>query len=279
MPADVVGDRRGVARVVLGDALLDLADEVGADVGGLGEDAAADTHEHGEQRRTEAEALEHRRRLLLVDEDDGRRTKEAEADGEHACDAAGAERDAHGRVLARVVGRSCDADVAADREPHAHVAGDAGEHGTDDEEDRSTDPLRRRVGGQQEEEEEDQGREHGQGAELAAEVRRSALLHRARDLLHLVGALARGEDLTDENQRDAEGEHRDERDDGHQRVVPARDGHAADGSDQRPGHAVSLNRGGGPPPAHRSREGRRRTLGAPESTHACDLGHAPPGAG
>ena len=58
---DVVGDRRGVARVVLGDALLDLADQVGADVSRLGEDAAADTHEHREQRGTEAEALEHLR--------------------------------------------------------------------------------------------------------------------------------------------------------------------------------------------------------------------------
>jgi hypothetical protein len=57
--AHVVGDGRRVARVVLGDALLDLADEVGADVGGLGEDAAADPHEHREQRGTEAEALEH----------------------------------------------------------------------------------------------------------------------------------------------------------------------------------------------------------------------------
>jgi hypothetical protein len=38
---------------------LDLADQVGADVGGLGEDAAADTHEHREQGGAEAEALEH----------------------------------------------------------------------------------------------------------------------------------------------------------------------------------------------------------------------------
>ena len=61
--ADVVGDGGGVARVVLGDALLDLADQVGADVRGLGEDAAADTHEHREQRGAEAEALEHARRV------------------------------------------------------------------------------------------------------------------------------------------------------------------------------------------------------------------------
>src|SRR5690606_2913120 len=36
--AHVVGDGRGVAGVVLGDLLLDLADQVRADVGGLGED-------------------------------------------------------------------------------------------------------------------------------------------------------------------------------------------------------------------------------------------------
>ena len=60
--ADVVGDRRRVARVVLGDAGLDLADEVGADVGRLGEDAAADAQEQGEQRATEPEPDEDRRR-------------------------------------------------------------------------------------------------------------------------------------------------------------------------------------------------------------------------
>ena len=63
--ADVVGDGRRVARVVLGDAGLDLADEVGADVGGLGEDAAADAQEQGEQRATEAEADEDDRARVL----------------------------------------------------------------------------------------------------------------------------------------------------------------------------------------------------------------------
>ncbi len=41
--ANVVGNGRRVAWVVFGDAGFDLADEVGADVGRLGEDAAADT--------------------------------------------------------------------------------------------------------------------------------------------------------------------------------------------------------------------------------------------
>ena len=54
--ADVVGDHGRVARVVLGDAGLDLADEVGADVGGLGEDAAAESSEDRDQRAAEAQA-------------------------------------------------------------------------------------------------------------------------------------------------------------------------------------------------------------------------------
>ncbi len=53
--AHVVGDRRRVARVVLGDASLDFADEIAADVRALGEDAAAETGEDRDQRGAEAE--------------------------------------------------------------------------------------------------------------------------------------------------------------------------------------------------------------------------------
>ena len=53
--ADVVGDRGGVARIVLRNARLDLADEVAADVCALGEDAAAETGEDRDQRGAEAE--------------------------------------------------------------------------------------------------------------------------------------------------------------------------------------------------------------------------------
>ena len=60
--ADEVRDDAGVARVVLGDAGLDLADEVGADVGGLGVDAAAELGEEGDERGAEAEADDQERR-------------------------------------------------------------------------------------------------------------------------------------------------------------------------------------------------------------------------
>ena len=72
---------------------LDLAHEVGADVGRLGEDAAADAQEQREQRATEPEPDEDRGGGVLEDHDDDGGAEQAEADREHAGDAAGAERD------------------------------------------------------------------------------------------------------------------------------------------------------------------------------------------
>ena len=62
--AHVVGDHRGIARVVLGNARLDLAHQVGADVGALGEDAAAKTREDRDQRAAEREADERLDRVM-----------------------------------------------------------------------------------------------------------------------------------------------------------------------------------------------------------------------
>ena len=53
--ADVVGDHGRVPRVVLRDARLDLPDEVGTDVGGLREDAAAEPGEDRDERAAEGE--------------------------------------------------------------------------------------------------------------------------------------------------------------------------------------------------------------------------------
>ena len=226
--ADVVGDGRRVARVVLGDALLDLADEVGADVGSLGEDAAADSHEHGEQRGAEAEALEDLGRLALVDEHDEGRAEQAEADREHAGHAAGAEGDLHGLLLAAVAGRRGDAHVAADRQPHAGVAGDAGEDRADDEEDAAPDALARGLRRQQEQHEEDDHGEDGEGLELPGQVRRGALLDRAGDLLHVVRALVGGKDLAHQEGRDAEGGERDDgNDDDDRQVAPGQLDHGS----------------------------------------------------
>ena len=64
--ADVVGDHRGIARIVLGNAGLDLADEVGTDVRALGEDAAAQAREDRDQRAAEGEADQRAQRRLRV---------------------------------------------------------------------------------------------------------------------------------------------------------------------------------------------------------------------
>ena len=216
--AHVVGDRRRVAGVVLGDVLLDLADEVGADVGGLGEDAAADTHEHGEQGRAEAEALEHARGLLDVEEHDDRGTEEPEADGGHADHAAGAERDPRALVAsARLVGRRGDADVGLRRQVHAQRADRHGEQRADDEGHRAPDQLTGAVGRQREEQQEDDDDERSERLELAGEEGARALLHRTADVTHSLRALVGGEHLpaqdeADDQRDEGDGRHHDDHD-------------------------------------------------------------------
>ena len=53
--ADIVGDGGGIARIILGNAGLDFAHEIAADIGALGEDAAAEPGEDGDERGAESE--------------------------------------------------------------------------------------------------------------------------------------------------------------------------------------------------------------------------------
>jgi hypothetical protein len=62
--ADVVGDHGRVARVILRNAGFDLAHQVRADVGALGEDAAAEAREDRDQRTAEGEADQRVQRLF-----------------------------------------------------------------------------------------------------------------------------------------------------------------------------------------------------------------------
>ena len=64
--AHQVGDHGGVARVVFGDAGLDLTHQVGAHVGGLGVDTAAQLGEQGHERSAEAEAHDQEGRLRVA---------------------------------------------------------------------------------------------------------------------------------------------------------------------------------------------------------------------
>ena len=186
--ADVVGDRGRVAGIVLGDARLDLADEVGADVGRLREDAATETGEHGDQRAAEAEADERvDGRLLAVVEDRREQAvvagdaEQREADDEQAGDRAAAEghpqrrRDAAPRRLG-------DARVRAHGHVHADVAGRARQQAAD-----------RKAAGHGDVLDEDQRDEQhdadgGDRRVLAVQVGASALLNGERDRLHALVA-------------------------------------------------------------------------------------------
>ena len=197
--ADVVGDGRGVARIVLGNSGLNLADEVGADVGALGEDAAAQTGENRDQRSAEA------KRDQRVDDDAVRRrvtedagqvaeitgdAEQREARDQHAGDRARAEGDveaARQRLRRRLRG----ADVGANRHVHADKAGRAGQDRADGEADRH------RPGEQEAERDEHDDSDAGDGRVLPAQIGLRAFGDRARDLLHPLGAGIRRHDAAD----------------------------------------------------------------------------------
>ena len=212
--AHVVGDGRGVARVVLGDAGLDLADEVGADVGGLGEDAATDTHEHREQGGAEAEALEHLGGVALVEQHDDGGAEQAEAHGRHADGATGAEGDPHAVVTVTVAGGGGHPDVGLHGQAHAEVADGGGEQRADDEEAGAAPADLGGVGREQEQQAEDEDDEDAERLELAGEVRLGAFFDGSADLLHLLGAGVGRQDLlaeehTHDQRDDRDGEHGD----------------------------------------------------------------------
>ena len=136
--ADEVGDDGRVARVVLGDVLLDLADEVGADVGGLGVDAAADSHEQGEQRAAEAESEQGVGSGRAEDDEDDGAAEQAQAVGQHPGDRAGVVGDGQGLVEA-APGGGCGPDVGLDGHAHAELADEERERRAHDEGDRPAD--------------------------------------------------------------------------------------------------------------------------------------------
>ncbi len=88
--ADVIGNRGGVTRIVFGNAGFQLSDQVGPHVGRFGVNAAADSHEQGQQRAAEAEAQQGLVGVFAVDQEDDRAAQQSQAVGQHAGDRAGA---------------------------------------------------------------------------------------------------------------------------------------------------------------------------------------------
>ena len=139
--AHIVGDDRGVARIVLRYAGLDLAHQVGADIGRLGEDAAAQPRENGDERcaeRQRDQAVDHQPVIGRM-AGGARQIPEEAADREqrqsrhqHAGDGACAEGDGEA-ALQRSARRFGGADIGAHRNGHADEAGRARQDRADQE--------------------------------------------------------------------------------------------------------------------------------------------------
>ncbi len=184
--ADVVGDDRGIAWIVLGNSGLDLPDEIRAHVGCFGEDAATEAREDGDERATEGQADQATGRLLggvvepaRQDPVVGRNAEEAKADDEQARHRPGAKRHLQGRLDASLRRFSC-ADIGANRDVHSCKAGGRGENRADEEAERSS-PAE--VVPEADAEEENDGHS-GDRRVLAAQVCSRSQLYRSGDLLH-----------------------------------------------------------------------------------------------
>ena len=188
--ADVVRDDRRIARIVLRDACLDLPYEVGTDVGRLRVDATPEPREDGDERATEREPDEVAHcRLRRVPDPVGqhpvvaRHSEEPETDDQETGDRARAERDLE-RRLQPLTRRLCGSHVRADRDVHSDETGECREDGADQEPEGGA-PPELVVEAEQEERHDRDDRDR---RVLLAQIRRSTLLDRASDLLHLLVA-------------------------------------------------------------------------------------------
>ena len=182
--AHVVGDRRRVAGVVLGDSRLHLADEISPHVGGLGEDAASQSREDRDQRATEAEPDEGVDRRLGAVVEEGRQrpvvardTDQRETDDQQTRDRPTAEGDPQRRGDAAARGLR-DAGVRADRDVHPDVSGRARQEAAD----------RKPAGHRDVLDEDERDKQHDADDRdrgvLAVQVGACALLNGQRDALH-----------------------------------------------------------------------------------------------
>jgi hypothetical protein len=199
---DVVRDHGRIAWVVLRDAGLDLAHQIGTYVRGLGEDAAADAREHGLHRSTHAEgqdgggdqhhadtfpAAPLRDQQVGQDEPD-HDVAEPEPDHHQPHDGTASEGDLQGLGKGGAGGGG-GARGRLGRGLHAEIAGQGGEEPAGDEGGRQPRALHAQAKGQQGK----HGGEHDEHDDhdpiLLAQVGQGAATHIGADALHGLGAL------------------------------------------------------------------------------------------
>ena len=186
--AHVVGNHRGVAGVVFRNARLDLAHQIGAHVGTLGEDAAAQAREDGDERRAKRKAdqrIEQRGQfgggceVAIAGQKPVKRrdTEQPQPHHQHAGDGAAAKSHVERRADAARGCLRC-AHVGAHRDIHADEAAGTREHG----------PHHKADGRRPVKENANQHRQHhaheGNGLVLARQVSRRAGLNGCRNFLH-----------------------------------------------------------------------------------------------
>ena len=214
--ADQVGDDGGVAWIVLGNAGLDFADQVGADVGRLGVDAAAELCEEGDQGCAEAEAdqlIGGGLRMLQAaeEEEEHADAEQRERDDHQAGNGAAAQGGLESAAQAGA-GSAGRADIGPDGDEHA---GKAGEPGTDGADQKADDDLVGEGSGERREpvsNKEEYGKHHGNdgdGAVLPGHERLSPLADGVGDFLHLLGSGINREDRAGEEKRDHEAQDAD----------------------------------------------------------------------
>ena len=186
--AHVVGNHGRVARIVFRDAGFNLAHQVGAYVSALGEDAAAQTREDGDQRRAKGQADQRveqggqvfvRRQVAVADQEpvEGPHAQQAQADDQHACD--GAALEGHVQCRANAVRRGLGrAHVGTHRDVHADEAASPREDGPHD---KANGCLRAKENADQDRQDD---AHDGDGAVLARQVGRRTLLDGRRNFLH-----------------------------------------------------------------------------------------------
>ncbi len=197
--ADVVGDRGGVAGVILRDAGLDLAHQVGTDIGRLGVNAAADSHEQCQQGSSEAKAQQDFVSTFTVGHEDERAPQEAQAVGEHAGDRAGAVTQLQSGTVAGPRSGG-DPQITPHRQAHPHEADQPGERRSHEKGGRpAKGHLLGRLGRGPE-----QSREHnhqrGDRLELPGQIGVGSLADRRADLAHSFGALVGTHHLIDQTE-------------------------------------------------------------------------------
>ena len=203
--AHIVGDNSGVTGVILGDASLDLTNQVSADVSSLGEDTAANTgkQSHGGSAHTEGHhsacdilgrQLKDKLQQTVPDSD----IQQAQANNGKAHNATSGESNTQAAVQA-VTASISGSGIGSGSDLHADKAGQTGEETAGQE-------CKRNKGSQHLQKSHDaQNNEHNceentNDLILATQVGVSTLPNGGRDLDHLVSTLREREDLASHQQ-------------------------------------------------------------------------------